>query len=81
MAEKLEEIETFMEKCHEKITRSYQLFEDKSKIDVFSDEPIVKELVFDMRDTKELLRSTLDSLQEYSLNVKEGPMDEKQEDT
>lgn len=81
LIEKIEEVEDFLEKCYLSISRAHQVFEEKSKIDVFSDEPIVKELVAEMKDTREVFKSALNSLQEYSENVKEGPMDEKQEDT
>lgn len=81
LIDKLEEVEEFIESSHDKLNDCHRVFEEKCKIEVFSDEPIVKELVSEMKDAKETLKTILDSIQEYSKEMKEGSMDEDEEES
>lgn len=79
LMDKIEEVEEFIESSYDRLDECHRTFEEKCKVEVFSDEPIVKELVSEMKDAKETLKTILDSIQEYSKETKEGSMDEDEE--
>ena len=62
--EKLDDSAKILEDCYEKI-------EKKSKIEVFSDDPIVKELVEDMKDAKNAIMLISESFSTESIESDE----------
>lgn len=80
LSEKFEEVEEFLEESYERILRSHDFLKEKSNTELFSDEPVVKEVVAEIYEAKNSLHVVLDALQEYSKKPVEGSMDEKQKD-
>lgn len=52
LMEKLEEVGQAIEKSIDILEEQHQIIEEKTKIEVFSDEPVVRELVKDMTIAK-----------------------------
>lgn len=52
LQEQLETIDLQIEECLDVLEECHQKIEAKSKIEVFSDEPVVKELIQDIKEAK-----------------------------
>ena len=79
MLEKLEETEEALEKCYASLKTNHDVLEEKTKIEVFSDEPVVKEIVAEMYSAKQALLDVINVLQEYSSKESEVTIDEEKE--
>lgn len=62
--EKLEELSELIYNCVDVLEEQHKLIEEKTKIEVFSDEPVVKNLVEDMRTAKNSVLSVAKVLDE-----------------
>lgn len=80
MSDKLEETEGFLEESYDRLQQNHNILEERSKTEVFSDEPLVKEVVAEIHEAKKSIQVVLEALQEYSKKPVEGSMDEKQKD-
>lgn len=79
LLEKLEEVEESLEKCYLSLKTSHSALDEKTKIEVFSDEPVVKDIVSEMLHAKDAVQEVIDKLQEYSSNEPEVTTDEEKE--
>jgi hypothetical protein len=55
MLDQLEDIEEIISSCAVKISDCHEKIETKSKMEVFFDDPIVKELVTDIKEARDAL--------------------------
>ena len=55
LLDQLEDVDELVVNCSTRIEASYEKLNEKSKMEVFYDDPIVKELVSDMKDARDAL--------------------------
>ena len=71
MMEKLDDVSDAIDVCIEELSLRQESVSAKLKMDVFSDEPVVKDLVLDMKEAKALL-SRVKRVLDDSLEETEG---------
>ena len=71
MMEKLDDVSDAIDVCIEELSLRQESISAKLKMDVFSDEPVVKDLVLDMKEAKALL-SRVKRVLDDSLEETEG---------
>lgn len=80
MFDRLEEVEERFIECTEAVTRSHEKLESKLKLEVFYDDPVVKELVNDMKETREVLEEVAQTLGQMTREDADEDGDEKEAD-
>lgn len=63
LSDKLDQIEDLLQDSAVLLDDIYQRLKSKSEIELFSDEPIIKELVYDMMQAKEVVNKIVNSFE------------------
>jgi len=79
LVEKIDDIRENLEEVASILDQQYQKMDAKSKIEVFSDEPVVRDLVKDIAESRDIVRMSAQFVRDTSLSMKEA--EEAEEET